>query len=376
MRRLAVIVAMMAFALGAPAATAFERYRSCNYGSGVFAYNFLDSFSTEQASVQQGFEYWNSVRGLTGSQHVDVHNYAVNGAGVRIDIKQQELSGGAQGRASCTNYEIVIDPTIGTRRMNADEFRFVAAHEMGHILGLEHTGEMENLDVEPDALPPYGAHPVMKACGFSMYANGLTPDDIAGVHYHYSAMPKYFAANSGFEGQGTGYWRLAPQDGSTFAAPTGLAANTGNRYGLFDFANTSSNVYQRIDYLSGGGHQVDVAGAFSTDSLASAGGTVRVELLSRTNSYAGTTDSCQDTQFEYTSSNLNDKNTRFDPFVLRTSYTCTVTTTWTGCNAPVYVTPSTTSSDFQVRVFSNVKKASTGEFYRINIDDLRFRERT
>ncbi|HEX7197129.1 MAG TPA: hypothetical protein VF364_09905 [Candidatus Limnocylindria bacterium] len=117
---------------------------------------------THATNFADGGRRWNFVRDRDGDPWVEV----VDGGPGRVDGFREELGGNTGGRANCTTVLVWLDDDVAA----GDDTRQVGAHEFGHLIGMEHTGDGDNIGTTDP--------PVMSTCR-PLNTPELGPDDFA-----------------------------------------------------------------------------------------------------------------------------------------------------------------------------------------------------
>lgn len=155
-----------------------------------------DWTSSEKATAMTGFNVWEwDVDRYDGSQPVTISETSGSQI-VNVDWSWQVSS--SYGSGNCNTGQIVFNTQHRQEiRDNPAEFKKLAAHEMGHAIGLDHVHRTDSLGGDNP--------PVMWACGWNDGGTyRLTQDDHAAMQLQSDVSGAYRSAtaNSSFEEDG------------------------------------------------------------------------------------------------------------------------------------------------------------------------------
>jgi hypothetical protein len=173
--------------------------------SNSIAFSFEPSPTWQQpidgATFQQVFTgaatNWNQLRSPSGGQYV-----TVGGGTTVVTVRWADIGGGYANANPCSPTIQLNDRLITQFQADPAGFRAIVRHEVGHILGLQHTG---TLDSYAD-----GRVPFMSTCQ-TIAQNGahqLSADDGAAIAAR-NASGAEMSANFGFENSATHLWMTA-----------------------------------------------------------------------------------------------------------------------------------------------------------------------
>ena len=316
-----------------------------------------DWTSSEKSTAMSGFRVWSwDVDKYNGSQPVTISETSGSQI-VNVDWAWQQSS--SYGSGNCNTGQIVFNSTKRTLiNSNTAEFKKLAAHEMGHAIGLDHVHRKDSLGGDNP--------PVMWACGWNDGGTyRLTQDDHAAMQIQTDVSGAYRSAtaNSSFEEDG-GYmefWGI--KSGSITYRITGGVDGT-PYYLKFMHNNAESYIFSttrliddpRIDWVKARANYIkDV----STD-------TGNVKVMLRVREYNVATPACGYPGRR--SGSYSFAAARYYP-----KY-CTPTTTWKYCDTsgenPPHVAAGHGGIEVRVYVYNRMFRAS-GSRALVGVDRVR-----
>lgn len=214
-KALAVVPSLVAGSLAAaatesPAAAFPQALNNCN--DRTIDWYFSDDWGTRPTArgwAEAAIGLWNQPLDFNGSQLVEVVHDQDNPGGVQnveVDLEFHETT---YGSSEC---DLGARIWINSRWAGIKSFVWkVSKHEMGHLIGAEHTGAKDSYGNVPGGTASDNA-PIMSTCidrsNFSDTHNIFSQDDYAYLNWQHSATTNRQAtANWGFE-QGTRFWGL------------------------------------------------------------------------------------------------------------------------------------------------------------------------
>jgi len=242
----------------------------------------------------------------------------------------------------------------------AVEMEHWARHEMGHLLGLEHTGDDDSFG---------GPAETMATCTSSATTGtSASQDDYGNItHKKGDLEPEIIHANAGFE-QGTSFWGTSQV--SSFYTTTSNPQD-GLDAARFKPSAAGGYIYQTMNYAAAGEKSIDARTNHRKTSSAETSGTVTLEILVRQVTYA------DNPQCSYpTGKNQNVRSSVGSWTVVRQE-AATPTTSWAILTeATLYtINAGWHAADIRVRVKSTVQ-FSLGNYAELGIDTTRARDRS
>ncbi|HEX8004776.1 MAG TPA: hypothetical protein VF519_18975 [Mycobacteriales bacterium] len=199
------------------------------------------SYPNARQWAREAMALWEGPRDYDGSAFA-VINESVAGS---VTVKVHDFTGddaSLLGKAICNSSTSTHSTILISRAILGDEYkvRTTSAHEMGHLIGLGHSGEDQAVE---------DRRPIMSACGTKPFSSGrmLSSDDEAYLNWVFSTAPyRQLQANYGFE-QGTRRWNVS--GGVWEVVPTGGAG--GPQRIRHRTASASTYLQQRVRVATG-----------------------------------------------------------------------------------------------------------------------------
>lgn len=192
---------------------------------------WVGSWGTEKSVAMAGFEVWEwDVDTWSGANPVTISE--TSGAQT-VEVAWMPLAAG-YGLGICDTGVIRFNSLKKAEILaNLADFKALAAHEMGHAIGLDHVGKQDSYD---------GRVPLMWSCGWGITDYRLTQDDNAAIQLQtdVSGVYRSATANSSFEEDGSfrEFWGIS--SGASTSRYTGGVDSTPYYLGL---TNTASRPY-------------------------------------------------------------------------------------------------------------------------------------
>lgn len=290
-------------------------------------------------------------------------------------VRGEDLGPTTAARATCefdnfpfTGPDTILISTRERFRGDLQFYRIEARHEMGHMIGLEHSGNQDANYSRSRDLSQYRT-PTMATClGSRDSANRLlmSQDDYQYISQVHSSLGRErfpgiapITANVGFE-QGLSFWGRTRQAIATLRNRGGA---TGPGHVRYRTNADSAYLYQTATFLTNGS---DVNTAINTRAVGAGNtGQVRVSLYSRPVNYDKPDNNCPYPFVE----NMNSP-TNTGQYRRATTQTITPTSSWELTIGNTYDLEVSQGYQMQIRVFNEVR-TSTGGRASVDIDNLR-----
>jgi hypothetical protein len=362
---IALLLANMPVAFGFPASRG-----SCDHNGDELTWYFVDFGNwtdDEKDQVEDGINDWLTVLGLVGESVVDSISKTAPEQG---DIKVEKVAGlSGLGGTDCLG-------AIRTLKLNAsltlEQFRDIAAHEMGHHLEMWHTGDNDHFGggvsylaiCQWHDLPPTNP-PIDQE---------LSQDDAGHVAHKWATQqPKPIQANAGFE-EGTKYWWKNNVDDfyiSTFDP------KHGSQNLRFRPEVSNGYVYQTMNLVDAANLEIDARIQYRKVSSAATTGKMRLQIWRQKVNYAVPWRDCERDQFRAGGNVDQNVRTAVYGFERLRTQGLAPTTAWKTGTETTPWTLDDFSEGFDVRIYvrSSVKY-SNGDFALVEIDSARIRDKS
>lgn len=313
--------------------------------------------SSQLDEIRDGFGDWRAPRDWDGDRVIkQMDEVSSNGKVKVVGVSPGYFGDPSQlGSASCG------DPSTILLRydQSGNALEHLARHEMGHALGMHHTGSTDSFG---------GPMETMATC-ISFGSTSLSQDDDGHVVYHHGDLnPETIHANAGFE-TGTSWWGTSSVSSfytSTYQPEDGSAA------GRFRPSSDDGYIYQSMNFAAAQGRKVDARTNIRKVSSQSTYGRVRLELLVRHVVYG--TGECAD---EFVTGKDQNVRSSWTTWWIARAADRYPTASWAILDTTAYTLPTSyDATDLRVRVKSSVRYSSTSSLATIAVDTTRARDRS
>jgi len=317
--------------------------------------------SWQKTAARGGFADWSGVLDWDGGTVVNSLVEVGGPGGGAVNVELDTSPGGNPGTlgyAECTGgATISLNPTLITQSLWMEHW---ARHEMGHLLGLEHTGNDDSQD---------GSVETMATCtSVDTVSPGLSQDDSGNItHKKGDLDPETIHANAGWE-EGTTFWGY-----SNLAYVNLSTTNPADGARALEWRPVVPNglIYQTMNYAAAGGFTIDARTNHRKLSSSPTSGLVTLQILVRQVTYAS------NPQCSYpTGKDQNDRIYVQESWTTVGVQTAAPTTQWAMLteSTPYTISSLWDAADIRVRVKSNVAYTSGSGMATIATDTTRARD--
>lgn len=318
---------------------------------------------TRRQAARDGMLRWNEPRDHDGRRYATIWSTVPPGTYRRVDVRVQALSATFCGVPAVACFKENPDTIyVSDAISDAVTFDHATAHEMGHALGLPHSGSS---DVHTQHIANAFQTPLMSVCTDYYYANLMDEDDASIARNRAALRPRPIGPNVSVE---TG--RLYPWRSSGNPVSVVTTSSSDGVYHLMVAPNSQyDNVNNAVNFDTAEGKLISARLNYLTPG--GVGGSVRMAVEARYVYYgAVATGSCAQGQYP----TGRDENTRTNggwTTVLQASFPPSASWTWR--DTGTWQVPPHGDFDVRIRIFSTVT-ASAGGYIHVHYDNARVRE--
>ena len=343
-------------------ASAFPQNRGvCDYNEDIkWKFDSGHFSDSERDLVRDGVDDWLTPKRYTGAQVVTGIEEIWNGQVILKEVAN--LDGWGATDCNAPARFIKLSANLAT-----EQYRDIAAHEMGHHLEMWHTGKNDHFggQLSYEAICQYhsNGNPVDQQ---------LSQDDYGHVGHHWDGLSaKSIHANVGFE-HGTTWWWKSEVDDFYTSSYSPMHGSLALRWRP---KVAQGYVYQTMNFANSAGEEIDARTNYKKISSSTTTGRMKMQILVQRVDYGFISSGCEYKQFQ--GNDYRDQNSRSIVYaftVVRTQNLPNPSTSWqVATETSEYLIGYTyEGADVRVRVWSNLKY-SDGSFALVSIDTLRAR---